>query len=1009
MGLQIISIISGDSLSNRFLNAGELMQNNQMIYLSRACFIGCFIMIAFCLFIGTAFQTGKDASLLIAQGDKLFREKEDITTAIVLFERANQLIDVSKEPAQKISLALRLAECYYLTDRVDDLQQIERTAVDAYQFSKHDTLLADIEYIQSLSPFLHGDFARAKECIDKCIRLNTQFHRTERLAYGLYKRGIIYGYVYNFGSSLRDLSSADSLFQSLGDGRLSIRMLGLIGATEADAHNLTDAAIHLSEAVNISKKNGWQEQYAIHINNLATIYSEALNDEQALEYYSEARQAAHTQSLLSLETEALFGMSYSYLYLKEYQHSIEMAMRGIEIAKKLPEYSYLVKLYIHCIELYSELHDFKKAELYFKMAEKILRDAGDQYRLEGLYSSMVNYERKRKNNEGVILFSKRALELSGKYAEQSVQYGVLHYLGEAYTNKHEYDKARNALRIAVQRIENTRSRLYRTLVNSSPLTEASTWTYNLLAAAYIELGVFDSAFMAMDRAKGRISLDHFARAVLQSSSSIPDSIRFRLVRISSEISQLQKKLSGASHAQTSATRQKIDQLEIERIALEKEIERRNPELKQFRQPNSVSIGELRKDVLSKDRIIIEYAVTDDQLNAVALTSDQIIGKRIDIRKDSLLNLVGDLIDMLKQEESEAQIPLFDVYRSHRLYELLIEPFRDVLASKKELVIIPDHSLRSLPFELLVTDASACVNMYDVQHSQFFIESINVSYALSAALLRQDLEIKNTHGSGILAIGNPDFETTTVNREIQQYASVRSSRRKPIRTIQLHALLFAAQEARAIASILSSVSSTVLIGHDATETRFKQLAPDAQIIHIAAHQLIDDDQPLSTKIILARDDDDPSNDGMLNLRELYHMKLHADLAVLSACQTGKGGRNMMGESFTSIAHGFYLAGVPSLVTTMWNIEDKESSELMTLFYKNLRRGQSKSEALSQAKRQMLQSGKRHPYYWAGFILQGNTTPIAIHTSSSSLTVYMFVIAIISIVTFVLIARRKKLFS
>jgi CHAT domain-containing protein len=122
-------------------------------------------------------------------------------------------------------------------------------------------------------------------------------------------------------------------------------------------------------------------------------------------------------------------------------------------------------------------------------------------------------------------------------------------------------------------------------------------------------------------------------------------------------------------------------------------------------------------------------------------------------------------------------------------------------------------------------------------------------------------------------------------------------------------------------------------------------------------------------------DNTSN--LLYVNDLYNYQINADLVTLSACQTGFG-KLQKGEGMLSLARGFNYAGVPSIVTTLWKINDQSTSEIMRSFYKNLSDGLSKKEALRQAKLNYLSSNDdvflRHPYYWSGIVLTGNTLPL-----------------------------------
>ena len=159
----------------------------------------------------------------------------------------------------------------------------------------------------------------------------------------------------------------------------------------------------------------------------------------------------------------------------------------------------------------------------------------------------------------------------------------------------------------------------------------------------------------------------------------------------------------------------------------------------------------------------------------------------------------------------------------------------------------------------------------------------------------------------------------------------------------------------------------MIGKSAVKSQFED-AEDYQILHIAAHATIDENNAVFNRIQF--------EDDYLSFHELYNYESNAELAVLSACNTGMG-QMKTGEGVISLGKGFLAMGVKSLVTSLWSINDCATSDLMALFYQNLKNGDTKSKALSEAKKAYIKQASNlesHPYYWAGFKLIGNSKPL-----------------------------------
>ncbi len=182
-------------------------------------------------------------------------------------------------------------------------------------------------------------------------------------------------------------------------------------------------------------------------------------------------------------------------------------------------------------------------------------------------------------------------------------------------------------------------------------------------------------------------------------------------------------------------------------------------------------------------------------------------------------------------------------------------------------------------------------------------------------------------------------------------------------------------ARAEAADIASLfrGAIHLTGTAASEARVKQRLDCCSILHFATHGVLDADDGMDSGLLLAGESGDATEDGVLQAWEIAGMRLHAKLAVLSACNTARGDRRL-GEGLMGLAWAFQAAGTPAVVASLWSVDDAATSELMRAFYGELRSGAGKDEALQRAMLKMQAGGKRAPYYWAGFSVIGRPDPI-----------------------------------
>jgi len=278
-----------------------------------------------------------------------------------------------------------------------------------------------------------------------------------------------------------------------------------------------------------------------------------------------------------------------------------------------------------------------------------------------------------------------------------------------------------------------------------------------------------------------------------------------------------------------------------------------------------------------------------------------------------------------------------------LHQLLIEPIASLLPKdpNAHVIFIPQGALFQVPFPAL-QDASGT----------YLIEKHTILTAPSIQVLdltrqqRQKLTQKQSHSGTALVLGNPTMP------------SVSAYPGEPKQ--QLSSLPGAEAEAIAIAPLLNTQAIT---GAQGTKAQIVQKMPQASIIHLATHGLLDDVRGLGSAIALAPSG---SDDGLLTAFEIFDMKLQANLVVLSACNTGDG--RITGDGVIGLSRALISAGVPSVIVSLWSVPDAPTSELMQSFYQNLQNNPDKAQALRQA---MLATMKTHPgpRNWAAFTLIG----------------------------------------
>ena len=371
-----------------------------------------------------------------------------------------------------------------------------------------------------------------------------------------------------------------------------------------------------------------------------------------------------------------------------------------------------------------------------------------------------------------------------------------------------------------------------------------------------------------------------------------------------------------------------------------------------------SLLEIQKN-LNEDQTTLEYFIGEKHTFVFIIKKDTVHFKKLNLTNDDLI-AAGNLKEKIFGGEKEAFIP--DAYR---LYDVLLKPIKEKYGLTKKLIIIPDGPLYYLPFEVLLT--GPIEDPKEFGEFPYLIHDHTISYCFSSTML-ENLEGKThiqTPVSEVLAFGPSFTNTATTGRSI---ASVRGD---------LNDLKYNKDE---IEYIKEWFYSDPFVDTLANKHTFLKLAGDYRFIHLATHAKVDDKNPDFSYIAFTNGIDTnylSDTDFKLTINELSALNLNADMVVLSACETGVG-KVYKGEGIISISRGFIEAGAKSILTTLWNIDDKLSSKLMENFYKHLsKENKSKDEALCDAKREYLLDNfafQAHPKFWAAFVPYGDMSPV-----------------------------------
>lgn len=385
--------------------------------------------------------------------------------------------------------------------------------------------------------------------------------------------------------------------------------------------------------------------------------------------------------------------------------------------------------------------------------------------------------------------------------------------------------------------------------------------------------------------------------------------------------------------------------------------------------------------------IVRYVYINHELYAFVLEKESITVHKIHV----------EALDQALLRESEFND--FDEKRlesNYKLYTILWQPFSDKITNT-HVVIIPDGNLFNLSFEVLTPFQ---INSFKSLAKHSLLHKHIISYNYSLLLIDKNKTPKFFEDNFIAF--TPEFSDTMKSK----YKTIITDSLYVDKTyLTLLPQPFIKKLAQASSKVFNGTS---FANENASKQVFTKQAKEHKIIHIGTHAESNNISPELSRLIFAKNVNDTlsSEDNSLYTYEIYNQNLASNLAILTACETGKP-TFQAGEGMISLAHAFNYAGSESMLTSLWKIDEQSSSKIIKLFYDNISEGLPKDSALQKAKLEYIATAEGRtlaPQYWAGLVLIGDTSPIDLKSSSNS--VIYWIAGLILILIIVLLVRKNN---
>ncbi len=904
-----------------------------------------------------------------------------------------QSVSIAKEIGDRSSVSRSLNNMGYIYKSLGEYQKaldyfkqsltIAKEIGDRYVIRKSSLNMADVYYHL-------GQYKNALEYYQQSLTIHKEIGDRSGISSSFLGIGNVYKSLGEYQKSLEYYQQSLSINKEIGERSSISGSLGSIGNVYKSLGEYQKALEYYGQSLTIAKEIGDRSSVTKSLLGIGSVYHNLGEYQKALEYYQQSLTIAKEIRDRAGIRSSLHNIGDMYNHLGEYEKALDYYQQSLVITKEIGDRSSMSS-YLNNIGLvYHNLGQYQKALEYHQQSLSIQKEIGDR---SGISGSL--------NNIGTVYYSLGEYEKALDYYQQSLtikkeigdRAGVsksLHGIGNVYDSLGKYEKALDYYQQSLS--------MDKEIGNRSGLSKS----LNNIGLVYQQLGQYQKALEYYqqsltinqeigDHLDESISLSNIgiiyallknyveSEKYLFQSIDILDSLRGGL-KDQDKISIFETQTWSYLSLQEVLVAQNKTEAALE--VSERSRGRALMELLSSRLGNtSIKPPTLPqiKDIAKKENAtLVEYSIVEDKLLIwVIQPTGKITLRQVDLKSKNLAKIVekgqiaaaqgraraseaentkiSELVRGTREDLTTSSNPSQPTIRNlQQLYQLLIQPIDDLLPTNPDahVIFIPHQSLFLIPFPALQDAQGTYLIQKHTILTATSIQQLDLSH--QQLMKNQQNNPQNTLVVGVprksVILGNPSPMPTVTYRDGTSE--------------QLNSLKGAEEEAKAIAQILKTEP---ILGNKATKKTIIPQLSDAKIIHLATHGLLAD---LGTGIpgvlALAPSGNDQ---GLLTSSEIFDLKLNASLVVLSACNTGRG--KLSGDGVIGLSRAFFSAGVPSIIVSLWAVNDNATAFLMKEFYQHWQEGKmDKAQALRQA---MLSTMKQYPQpgNWAAFTLIGET--------------------------------------
>lgn len=847
-------------------------------------------------------------------------------------ERLDEAAEIFSQLAQKNKAAqTQVAKIYALAllGRYDEAFATGENAIKDFEALNDYFAVGKIEHNLGNIHWRRGNFAAARRFFNSAYQRLSAFDDEAQLI-------MVEHCLADIDSLQNDFRSAENLLQKALARARNLKLLDTEAKIETNLGNLAFFRGRYHESLKFLEKS--REKYArlkmphqtaLADLEIADVYLELNLLREACDIYQKIAPEFESFKMRAEEARTRMNLGKTLVELGETEKALDELKKAENLyhleENKLGEA--LVKLIIANLKLREK--NFAESKKHAVEAEKIFRCVNSPRHV--LLSGLVRGESERclENFAVAETIFNELLERSEIEEQPQIAWAAANALGLLAKDRGNFHAAEKCFEKSVEIIENLRAPLAADEFRTAFFTDKLAPYQNLADICRRDSSRIAESLNWIERARSQALLDLLASSNRRQKLTDDPALQSKFDNLREELNWFYSRLNRPESGEITSEQNRIENLrreirerenEINALVLQIEAAGENVADRE----NDFDLPKLQK-ALGVARVLIEFAEFDGEFAAFVVGENSVelvenLGSADEIQK--ILEQIHFQFGTLRYGAKALQkhLPLLKQRVNkllQNLYEILLRPLEDLIA-EKNLVFVPSKNLHYVPFQAL----------FDGE--KYLVESREISYAPSAAVLQSLLNKKTSKIENALVAGFADERVPMVEREVENLSNV-------------------------------SPETFILKGANAAFETIRQKLNERSfdVLHLACHGQFRAENPLFSSLHLA--------DGWATVREAARLRLENALVVLSACETGLSAVGA-GEELLGLVRGFLAAGANALVLSLWTVNDEATADLMNDFYAALKKGDSLAASLRAAQLRFIEQNA-HPYFWSPFILTG----------------------------------------